>query len=270
MGAKLLGMPAGPPLYAALNKIWGHFIKMRDAMPYLKEQSQHVVGFFEGAHASGGTATTANTFQDVMSAEFSFQEINKPVMVFEIQDFRSGMVKKLAAELAHELGHALGLLNDRMNVASGNTLYATTRDNVVDLAPLMAAARRPGNPTGHAATVEHFLVMAAALLRENTRASVMAYIAAGSSYARTFTDRELAEMLEATEGLAASILNLRRKRARRGRSGPIPAQSFPAQQLAGGDVSRRAAGKPPAAARRQAQSSARITSAPRKSLYRPN
>ena len=54
MAAKLFGMPADEAahedLYPMLNVIWGHLMKMRESMPYLKEQSPHVIGFFQDAH----------------------------------------------------------------------------------------------------------------------------------------------------------------------------------------------------------------------------
>ena len=84
MAAKLFGMPADEAahedLYPMLNVIWGHLMKMRESMPYLKEQSPHVIGFFQDAQASGGSVVTGNAFIKSMLPEISWNEMNKPLI----------------------------------------------------------------------------------------------------------------------------------------------------------------------------------------------
>jgi hypothetical protein len=203
MAAKLFGMPPDTPdetLYALLNTIWEHLTKMRESLPYLKEQSPYVIGFFKGAQGQDAGAVRANAFNQLMDMEMSFVDSNKSIVTFDV-DYLMDPLNPLihhAATLLHETGHVFFGWLDKMNSNAAHPLYAPLDGETVDLSPLTEAATQPGaDPANHAPTLEHFLVMAAALRNEGASQSVMSYIHSPDvhTYTRSMTGDDFSAMI---------------------------------------------------------------------------
>jgi hypothetical protein len=244
--AKLVGVRMSDakvaPMLEALSANWQ---TMRDSMPHLESQSADAVGFFDGAHNDLAGLTLGGT----MIAPYSLAHVAYPVMTFSESIFKDASIPldMLAATLIHEYSHALLKTDDTMDSAQTVDIYYREKDNgrKISLAPLeRAAALKGSQPENHASTFEAFTEMCSYLADEKTYDLVMRYLESPASHGYRRAEDDLRSGNRFT--------------AREKASSDLPTRVIDAPP----NRSRReyAADRQSPAARRPAQSSARIAS----------
>jgi hypothetical protein len=172
--------------------------RTQSLMRYVKEQSPHVVSFFDSDPSGVGSASSeGSAYRLSMDGDTDLTHSNKPMIFLRISDY---LDKTIATDTRvrtwlHELWHALFGTEDWMQ-AGGMAIYADVRGNRAALSRIRMAAGLPDSqPENHAATLEHLMMMLAYLMHEDTRKLIAPFHMAVESYMTKMSPKDLREVV---------------------------------------------------------------------------
>jgi hypothetical protein len=170
--------------------------RTRALMRHIKEQSPHVVGFFDGNPSGAGSASSeGSAYRLSMDGRTDFTHSNKPLIFLREGDYvdKDIATDTRAATWLHELWHALFGTEDAMQL-DGAPIYADVRRNRAALSRIRMAAGLPDSqPKNNAATLEHLTMMLAYLMHEDTRKLIAPFYTSAESYIRKMQPQDLDE-----------------------------------------------------------------------------
>ncbi|HWZ49417.1 MAG TPA: hypothetical protein VNX00_14475, partial [Herbaspirillum sp.] len=170
--------------------------KVRSALPMLKRDKLDVIGFGDAYRlkSDGGSMVAdenyarAEALSGSMALDMYFRYLKRGLIYFDEQHFSTAVIDELASDLVHELSHARYRSRDTISEASTARIYpnvARFDQNLIDIAPLVAAAAQAGSDTiNHASSFEHLVVTLAYTQSDKTVMLLHSFFNGGTRYSR--------------------------------------------------------------------------------------
>jgi hypothetical protein len=186
--------------------------KVRSALPMVKRDRLDVIGFGDAYRAKSdgalmdadGDYARAEALSGSMTLDMHFMHLKRALIYFDEQHFATAAIDELASDLVHELSHARYRSRDTISEASTARVYPNTArfdQNLIDIAPLVAAAAQAGSDSiKHASTFEHLVVTLAYTQLDETVVLLHSFFNGGTRYSR----KPNAAVPECVDGCALS------------------------------------------------------------------
>jgi hypothetical protein len=167
--------------------------RMRDSFPYFSDQSRHAIGFFTNPGGLELNRVSGLAVRNSMRYRIGFGHMTEAAIFFNSRYFGKKIpLERRIANVLHEWSHALDGTWDSMAGAGGPPLYVAHHLSRYDLAPLIEAARLPGNdPARNAAMVEHFIMMLSNFRYASTRHLSTPFVFGRTFYFTSYKDISL-------------------------------------------------------------------------------
>jgi hypothetical protein len=123
-----------------------------------------------------------------MALDMYLMHLKRGLIYFDAQHFSVAIIDALASDLVHELSHARYRSRDTISEASTDRIYPSVArfdQNLIDIAPLVAAAAQAGSDSSnHASTFEHLVVTLAYTQSDETIVLLYSFFNGGTRYSR--------------------------------------------------------------------------------------